>query len=377
MKIVFLSTILHHAWGGADALWTSAAEHAVERGDSVLLVISEIVAEHPRVRALQTRGAKLHVRPRSDRRIPVTTRALHRVARAVGKTDALVASLEAFAPDLLVFSGGGTYDPLLEPVVCDWLQTTKTPYRVIANFQNEHPSLSEDDRRRVREILIAAERVFFVSARNLAVTRRHLVTPLPNAECIHGVMVHNAPASSAVPWPEHATWGLACVGRLEPVKGIDLLLHALAAALREPRNWQLNIYGRGQQTEYLKEVARELQLADRVVVHGFVDSFADIWRTNHLLVSAAIDEGIPVTIPEAMLHGRAVLATRVGAAEEWIVPESTGFLCPAPTIDLLAATLSQAWREQDQWREMGAAAAMRTQSLYRPHDYKAIIAVRQ
>ena len=373
MRIAFVSSILHHAWGGADALWTCAAEKAIARGDRVLLAVSEIVAEHPRVRAIVATGAKLMIRPRSDRPVPLAMRAWRKAHRTFGQRDPEVIRLDRFAPDIVIFSGGGTYDPILELPICDWLKASNTRYRVIANFQNEHPTLPENDRTRLREILAAADRLYFVSPRNLAITRRHLVHPLPNAECIHGVMVHNAMPAAAVPWPASESWGFATIARLEAVKGIDLLIHALAAGLGSEPGWHLNIYGRGQQEPYLREVTRAARLSERVTVHGFVESLETAWQTNHLLVSSAVDEGIPMTIPEAMLHGRAVLATRVGAAEEWIEHGRSGFLCAAPTVELLAQSLGAAWESRDQWQTMGAAAVASARARYRPDDYLKII----
>jgi glycosyltransferase involved in cell wall biosynthesis len=188
-------------------------------------------------------------------------------------------------------------------------------------------------------------------------------------------MVHNSIAPAAdLPWPAPAPWSFACIARLEPIKGVDLLIHALAASLGAAADWQLNIYGRGPQREYLEACAQACGLAGRVHFPGFVEQLDDIWKRNHLLVSPAIDEGVPITLPEAMLRGRAVLATRVGGATEWIEPGQTGFICAAPTVELLAESLRAAWGERERWQEMGVAAARRTRALYRPNDYQRLVA---
>jgi glycosyltransferase involved in cell wall biosynthesis len=376
MKVAFVSLILGYPWGGADALWTSAAEVAANRGDSLLLAVSELVAPHPRVRALADRGAVLHVRPASGRAASLVIRAARKVARRLGGSNPLLARIRAFAPDLLVFSCGGTYDPILEPELCAWLRSSGTRYRIVANFQDEHPAFSEPDREQAREALIHAERLFFVSRRNLEITRRHLLHPLPSAECIHGCMVYNPILpGAAVPWPpESEPRSFAAVARLEREKGLDLLLAALADGLGEIPGWRLRIYGRGPQRGYLERSAAYLGLAERVRFPGFVPSLDDIWAANHILVSPALNEGGPMTLPEAMLRGRTAIATRVGAAEEWIEHGRTGFLCPAPEAGLLAATLREAWEQRGRWREMGALAAERSRSLYRANDYERIVA---
>jgi glycosyltransferase involved in cell wall biosynthesis len=285
-----------------------------------------------------------------------------------------VAAVRRFGPDLLVFSCGGTYDPIREPELVDWLRSTVTPYRIIANFQNEHPALDEGDRLLAADIFEAADRILFVSPRNLEVTRLHLLSDLPNAESIHFCMLHKPPPpGSEVPWAEPEPWSFACVARLEAVKGLDLVIPALAAAIGGAPGWRLEVCGKGPQRDYLEACARRCGIGERVSFRGYVSNLDDIWAQNHLMVSPAVDEGVPMTIPEAMLWGRAVLATRVGGAAEWIEHGRTGFICPAPTVALLAESLREAWSQRERWREMGRAAAARARSLHRPGDFMRII----
>jgi len=370
MRIAFVSTILTYPWGGADTLWTSAAEAAVARGDCVLVAVSKVAAGHERIAALVERGATLIIRPAPEGPAPFWRRAWNKRPWQARRSELIAARIRSFAPDLLVFSCGGTYDLYAEPELTGMLKAKGTPYRIVANFQNDHPSLEETDRLRAREILEAANRVFFVSPRNLEVTRQHLQSPLTNSECVHNPL---SPASSPS-WAHPEPWSFACVARLDPVKGLDLLLPAVAAALGETPGWRLNIYGRGSQRGYLEACARYCGIWDRVEFRGFEPNLHQIWSQNHILVSPAVDEGVPMTIPEAMLRGRAVLATRVGGATEWIEHGHNGFICPAPTVGLLTDSLREAWRERLRWREMGEAAAVRAQALYRPYDFQKIVA---
>lgn len=80
-----------------------------------------------------------------------------------------------------------------------------------------------------------------------------------------------------------------------------------------------------------------------------------------------------MTIPEAMLHGRPVLATRVGGAEDWIEDGATGWLCPAPTLELLADSLARAWRDRTRWPQMGQAARRAAKARYRPDGHLQLI----
>ncbi len=372
MRIAFISTVLDYPWGGADALWTQAAEAAALRGDELLLAISPLTAAHSRIAALRARGAR--VVERSAPRYPG-----HRWSRAwkafrcrLGSRDPLVAQISGFRPDLIVFSLGGTYDLVLYRSLAAWMLATRVRFRIIANFQHEHPHLVPADLVFTRTLFAAASSVNFVSTRNLEVTRRHLVASLPNARVIQNPLRWRP--ADVTPWLESPVCLLATVGRLEEVKGLDLLLNALAIAGGDLPDWNLSIYGTGPQEPYLRETAAQAGLGGRVRFRGYVGELRAIWAENQLLCSPARDEGVPMTVPEAMLSARPVLATAVGGAEDWLRDGVTGFLCPAPTVPLLAGTIRRALETRAQWREMGRAAAAEAGARQRPDDYLALIA---
>ncbi len=299
----------------------------------------------------------------------LAARAVRRLSRLAGEHDPLLTALDAFAPDLVIFSFSGTYDLVLEPGWRDWLAARRPRYRIIANWQAEHPRLVPADLAAMRAVFAAAEAVCFVSQRNLDVTRRHLLRPLPNAAVVHNPLRWQP--TDVAPWPHSAVPRLATVSRLDFGKGIQLLLHALAELRAE--TWTLRIHGQGEYENPLRETVAHLGLADRVDFAGYVPGLRDIWAQNELLCSPAIDDGVPMTIPEAMLCGRPVLATCVGGAEDWIVPGQTGFLVPAPTVPLLVATLREALARRADWSALGSAAAAYAGQHYRPDDFHRLI----
>lgn len=369
MKIAFVSTISGWPWGGADALWTRAAEGAVERGDRVLLALFPRTIAHPRVSALRARGAAVFERP-VQTSAGLLSRVVNRLARRPPPPDPLPAALREFAPDLVVISCGGTYDLVAEPALCDWLGRG-VPYRVLANLQHEHPDLPEDQRLRAREILSSARQVWFLSRRNLETTRQHLAHPLPNADTVQ--IPIRWTASDRAPWPGSPPWRMATVSRLSPEKGLPLLLHAAAKVLGAEHDWRLALYGQGPQESRLRELVAHLGLSDHVAFPGFAESLREIWADNHLMISPAHEEGVPMTIPEAMLCGRPVLATAIGGAEEWIRPDN-GFLCPAPSRGPLEETLARAWAARSHWAAMGERAARHAEQHLAPDDWRRVIA---
>jgi len=107
---------------------------------------------------------------------------------------------------------------------------------------------------------------------------------------------------------------------------------------------------------------------------GHMPDLRAIWADNHVLVSPSLDDGVPMIIPEAKLCARPFLATAVGGAEDWFEHGRTGFLCPAPTLPLLADALRATWHARQRWQDMGQAAANAARLRYRPEDYLCLIA---
>jgi glycosyltransferase involved in cell wall biosynthesis len=372
MRIAFISTVLHYPWGGADTLWTHAAEAAAGRGDSLFISVAPSTAAHARIVALRQRGAVIFERHPPAESPGLVARVSGKIQRLLGPREPLAAALAAFQPDLVVISQGGTYDLLGLRELVTWLLEARTRFRLIANWQSEHPSLGSDDLAFMRTVLTAAGRVNFVSTRNLTTTRRHLLAPLPSAGVLQNPLRWQP--ADIPPWPETPGTRLATVSRLEHNKGVHLLLHALAATAADLPDWELDVFGVGPQEAYLRETANHLSLGPRVRFRGHVGNLRAIWAENHLLVSPAIDDGVPMTIPEAMLCTRPVLATCVGGAEDWLRHGETGFLCAAPTLPLLAAALRDAALSRERWQTMGAAAAVAAQARYRADDHLALIA---
>ncbi len=370
MNISFVSTILNFPWGGADTLWTNAAERAAARGDRLFLAVSATVAQHPRIRALESAGAVIFVQQPAEPPRTLPARLTRKLRAVLRRPDALLQALDGFRPDLVLFSFGGTYDAILTPTWYDGLAARRIPYRLIANWQVEHPRLAPAELTDIKRIFAAADRLYFVSQRNLSVTREHLGQPLAHAEVVQNPLRWKP--EDATPWPEGNGLSLAAVARLEAVKGLQILLPALAGAL-PPEGWRLQIYGQGPDEAALRRQVQALGLDSRVIFRGYVGSLREIWIDNHLLVSPALEEGVPMTIPEAMLCGRAVLATAVGGAADWVVDGKTGYLCPAPSGPALATTLETAWSRRDRWRELGQAGAARARLCYRPDDCRLLI----
>lgn len=110
------------------------------------------------------------------------------------------------------------------------------------------------------------------------------------------------------------------------VAGLLLLLDAFSELTSSFPDWHLAILGDGPLRSAVETRVRELGLDDKVVVKGFVDSVFDEIDQAEIYAQISLQEGLPLSLLNAMAIGTAVLATSVGAIPEVIQHERTGYL---------------------------------------------------
>lgn len=127
------------------------------------------------------------------------------------------------------------------------------------------------------------------------------------------------------PLPPAAPLKLLFAGRLVPIKGLPMLLHALKGI----QSVHLCIVGEGPEETLLRQQVRRLHLEDRVTFIHFQPQalLAGYYKSCHLHVLLSVRESGGATILEAMAQGRPTLALDHGGPGEYITPE-TGILLP-------------------------------------------------
>jgi len=130
---------------------------------------------------------------------------------------------------------------------------------------------------------------------------------------------------------------LLALGRLHPIKGLDLAIRALAQ-LKDAYLW---IAGTGPQEEELKTLAKECKVADRVKFLG--------WRTDKEALLAAADiavfpsrqEGFGTVILEAWASNTPIAAARAQGPAAYIRHGENGMLSDIEDVNSLAHNIQQ------------------------------------
>lgn len=96
---------------------------------------------------------------------------------------------------------------------------------------------------------------------------------------------------------------IACVGRLDPQKNIDLLIKSWKHVKKEAPNWNLDIYGDGIYWDDYTELISELQLDDVVHLKGVSSDLHKVYPAYSFFVLPSRYEGFPLVLVEAMQFG--------------------------------------------------------------------------
>ena len=141
---------------------------------------------------------------------------------------------------------------------------------------------------------------------------------------------------------ENFKFNIVAVGRLDKIKGFDLLIRA-ASELKF--DFELKIYGQGGERQNLQNLIDSLKLQDRVRLCGFCDDVAAALSASHLHVISSRKEGFPVILIEGIFYSPVLISTRVGGISEILSEE---FLCEAAD---LGAKIDEIYRTYDKYAQ--------------------------
>jgi glycosyltransferase involved in cell wall biosynthesis len=164
-----------------------------------------------------------------------------------------------------------------------------------------------------------------------------------------------------------AEWGIGpdtrvigSVGRLEPIKGYDVMIDAFARyrALPGAPSAVLAIAGDGQERARLEERARTEGIEAEIRFLGWRDDLSHLLAGFDIFALTSRSEGTSVSLLEAMSAGLCPVVTDVGGNADVLGPELAHRLVPSESPDRIAEGWADALRS-DPARSRDAASARR------------------
>lgn len=158
---------------------------------------------------------------------------------------------------------------------------------------------------------------------------------------------------------------LLFLGLIGPRKGTFDLIPAFASTAKDHPNAKLVIGGNGQ-VEEADKLVKDLSMESRVILAGWVDGQKKqaLLEASGIYILPSYNEGLPMSVLEAMAAGVAVITTRVGGIPELITNGVDGLLIDAGDKEGLANAISALLSDEGLRTRLAEAGRMRVENQY-------------
>lgn len=217
----------------------------------------------------------------------------------------------------------------------------------------------DDYRRDVRETFGVADRVVVLSEE----WRDYFAENVCDPNKI--TVMHNGVAVPAKPCSPCSHQDVLFLGRLDANKSPDVLLRASRDVLKRFPETKI-VFGGDGEVEKNKALAKELGIENRCEFHGWV-SGSDreaLFERAAVYCLPSKNEGLPMSLLEAMARGIPAVATPVGGIPQVIDDGVNGMLVPVGDCCALATALCEALDSSELRKSMGYKAREKVRSIF-------------
>lgn len=162
---------------------------------------------------------------------------------------------------------------------------------------------------------------------------------------------------------DDADFVIGAAGRLAPQKDYSSFVDAFARIRTEVPGVAGIVFGDGPLAAELIEEARARGL-DRLRFAGYRDNVVELMPAFDLFVQSSLNEGISLSIIEAMATRLPVVATAVGGSPEALGDGEAGVLVPPNDAAALAAAITALAQDRERRQRLGAAARRRAETRF-------------
>lgn len=214
-------------------------------------------------------------------------------------------------------------------------------------------------RRDVRKTFSIADRVVVLSEEWLDYFAEN-VCDFEKINVVHnGVKVPDQPCSPC------SRQDVLFLGRLDARKSPDVLLRASREILSRFPDTKI-VFGGDGEVEKNKSLAAELGIAERCEFHGWVAGAEreELFERAAVYCLPSKNEGLPMSVLEAMARGIPTVATPVGGIPQVINDGVDGVLIPVDNHQALAVALNHLLESSELRKEMGTLARKKILSSF-------------
>ena len=219
-------------------------------------------------------------------------------------------------------------------------------------FARDFEAGDDTYRKRVRIAFNGADRVIVLSEEWRDYFADHVMLDVGKLSVLHnGVSIPNDICSPC------SHQDILFLGRLDARKSPDVLLRASRDVLSRFPEARL-VFGGDGDVDMYRNLAAALGIADRCDFLGWVsgDAKGELFSRAGIYCLPSKNEGLPMSIIEAMAHGLPVVSTAVGGVPQLIESGREGFLIDVDDEGALSEALCRLLGSTELRKEMGIAA---------------------
>lgn len=150
---------------------------------------------------------------------------------------------------------------------------------------------------------------------------------------------------------------LVVARNLEPLYDNETALRAFQIVRQHCPDARLTIAGSGPEEQRLRNLARQLGLADAARFTGRLDreAMADLYRQADVMLNPSLADNMPNSVLESMASGVPVVSTDVGGVPFIVQDGVTALLVKPGDAEAMAAAVLKLVDDQELWRRLSMA----------------------
>jgi len=179
----------------------------------------------------------------------------------------------------------------------------------------------------------------------------------------HGIDMDEFHEVMAQPGLPTCRFRFVFIGRLSPVKGVDILLRAWPRVLARAPGSRLLLVGGHEDVDYAA-MARDSGVADSIEFAGYQENVKPWLAASQAMVLPSRREGGGLVVLEAMALGLPVIGSNVGGIPEYVQDGRTGTIVPVADDISLAEAMTALALAPECARAQGTAGRQRVANVF-------------
>lgn len=139
------------------------------------------------------------------------------------------------------------------------------------------------------------------------------------------------------------------------VEGVKILIEAFSIIEKSYPNAKLLIVGEGEYRKDLENLCKKKSLSKKVIFTGFVKSAYTPLSVTDIYAHISLQEGLPISLIDAMGAGKPVVASNAGGIPELIINGTTGIIVD-PIPEKIAKEIVELYNDEKKMKRFGKEA---------------------